>query len=69
MIEQAHLPASQKKPFRRYKREQAWLSRQILYPVTAFYTLYSIVMFYFGLRSKHPYIAIAFYAVSLPIWT
>src|SRR5712692_1561866 len=69
MIEQAHLPTSQKKPFRRYKREQARLSRHILYPVTAFYTLYSIVLFYLAARSKHPYIAIAFYVAALPIWT
>ena len=69
MIEQAHLPKAARKPFRRYKREQAWLSRQILYPVTAFYTLYSIVMFYAAGRSQHPYIAIAFYVAALPIWT
>ena len=69
MIEQAHLPKAARKPFRRYKREQAWLSRQILYPVTTFYTLYSIVMFYAAGRSKHSYIAIAFYVAALPIWT
>ena len=68
MIEQAHLPKAARKPFRRYKREQAWLSRQILYPVTAFYTLYSIIMMFVAFRTKHPFIAIAFYLAGIPVW-
>src|SRR5207245_8005027 len=55
--EQAQLPKLSPKPFRRYKREQARISRHILYPVTAFYTLYSIIMMFVAFRTKHPFIA------------
>src|SRR5215468_8496737 len=69
MVTEVHLPKPAQKPHRRYKREQARISRHVLYPVTAFYTLYSVVLFYLALRSKHPYVAIGFYAISLPVWT
>lgn len=66
---QVQIPKERKRSFRSYKREQARISRHILYPVTAFYTSYSIVMIYFGLRSRHPIIAIAFYVAGIPLWT
>ena len=69
ITEPTQLRSSTQSPFRRYKREQARISRYILYRVTAFYTTYSVIMFYFGLRSGHPYVALGFYAIALPIWT
>jgi hypothetical protein len=55
--------------FRVYKRQQAELSRRRLYPVTVFYTAYSALLLYFGLRSPHPWIALGCYALGLPTWT
>jgi sterol desaturase/sphingolipid hydroxylase (fatty acid hydroxylase superfamily) len=69
MIEQAHLSAPQKQPFRVYKREQAAISRHTLYPVTVMYTLYSVVMLVVGFRSGRPLAAFAFYLGGIPVWT
>src|SRR5215471_7709278 len=69
MTDRVQLQNKRRKPLRRYKHEQARISRRILYRVTAFYTTYSLIMFYVGLRSKHPYIATASYAVGFPVWT
>jgi len=52
-----------------YKREQARISRHRLYPFTAFYTCYSVVMLSVAWRTAHPFIAIAFYVVGIPVWT
>src|SRR5215831_16972065 len=57
------------KRFSVYKREQAAISRRKLYPVTAFYSGYSVVMLAVGLRTAHPREALAFYAAGIPIWT
>lgn len=56
-------------PFGVYKRQQARISRHRLYPMTLFYTLYSMVVLFFALRSGHPLVALFFYAAGLPIWT
>ena len=56
-------------PFGVYKRQQARISRHRLYPLTVFYTLYSLVVLVIALRSSHPVVAIAFYAAGVPIWT
>jgi len=66
---QVQIPRERKNPFRLYKREQARISRHVLYRVTGFYTSYSIVMIYLGLRSRHPIIAIVFYLAGIPLWT
>lgn len=52
-----------------YKRQQAAISRGLLYPVTAFYTCYSIIMLVVGWRSAHPRVAVVFYLAGIPVWT
>jgi sterol desaturase/sphingolipid hydroxylase (fatty acid hydroxylase superfamily) len=56
-------------PFAAYKREQARISRHRMYPITAFYGTYSVIMFVLATRSAHPYIAFAFYLAGFPVWT
>jgi sterol desaturase/sphingolipid hydroxylase (fatty acid hydroxylase superfamily) len=63
-----HAPARQI-PFAAYKRQQAALSRGRLYPVTAFYTGYSVLMFFLAARTAHPFLAVAFYLAGVPVWT
>jgi sterol desaturase/sphingolipid hydroxylase (fatty acid hydroxylase superfamily) len=67
--DQPQSAAVRKRPFRVYKREQARISRHKLYPVTAFYTLYSAVMLFLAARASHPYAAIGFYVAGVPVWT
>lgn len=55
--------------FRSYKREQAAISRRRLYPVTAFYTVYSIILLALASRSAHPFRAVVFYLLGIPVWT
>jgi sterol desaturase/sphingolipid hydroxylase (fatty acid hydroxylase superfamily) len=55
--------------YRGYKREQAKISRGRLYPVTVFYTAYSVLMLTLGLRSAHPRIAIFSYLMGFPVWS
>src|ERR1700736_5334149 len=57
------------KDFRLYKREQAGIARRMLYPVTAFYTCFSVIMFAVAWRTAHPFVAIAFYLAGVPVWT
>jgi|SRR6266566_4624816 len=53
-----------------YKREQAAISRGTLYPVTVFYTAFAVVILVLGLRTAHPYQALAFFFLGgLPVWT
>jgi hypothetical protein len=56
-------------PFGVYKRQQARISRHRLYPVTAFYSIYSFAVLFFALHSRHPWIALAFFGAGLPVWT
>lgn len=56
-------------PFGEYKRQQARISRHRLYPVTVFYSVYSLAVLAFALRSPHPWIALAFYMAGVPVWT
>jgi sterol desaturase/sphingolipid hydroxylase (fatty acid hydroxylase superfamily) len=55
--------------FTAYKSGQAWISRRRLYPLTAFYTVYSMIVLGLGLRSGHPILALVFYLAGVPIWT
>lgn len=55
--------------FEEYKRQQAVISRRRLYPLTAFYSLYSLILLAFGLRSTRPSTALAFWAAGIPLWT
>lgn len=56
-------------PFGVYKRQQARISRHRLYPMTAFYTIYSLTILFFALRSRHPFVALCSYAAGIPAWT
>ena len=56
-------------PVSAYKREQAGISRRTLYPVTAFYTACTAILLALGLRTTHPYAALAFFLVGIPAWT
>src|SRR5437764_14970938 len=56
-------------PSSAYKREQAAISRGRLYPVTAFYTFYSVLMLALATRTAHPRAGLAFYLAGIPVWT
>jgi len=56
-------------PFGVYKRQQARISRHRLYPMSAFYTLYSLAILFLALRSAHPLLAVFVYAAGVPVWT
>ena len=56
-------------PLSAYKRQQAAISRRRLYPVTAFYTLYSVILLVLASRTAHPRLAMAFYLAGIPVWT
>jgi sterol desaturase/sphingolipid hydroxylase (fatty acid hydroxylase superfamily) len=57
-------------PSSAYKREQAAVSRGRLYPVTAFYTAYSVILLAAAARwSARPWLAALFYLAGLPVWT
>jgi sterol desaturase/sphingolipid hydroxylase (fatty acid hydroxylase superfamily) len=56
-------------PVSAYKREQAEISRGTLYPVTAFYTTCAAILLLLGLRTKHPYEALAFFFAGIPVFT
>lgn len=56
-------------PHSPYKREQAAISRGTLYPVTIFYTAYAAILLTIGLRSAHPFRALAFFLFGIPVWT
>lgn len=56
-------------PFGVYKRQQAAISRGRLYPMTVFYSVYAMIVLFFALRSAHPWVAVAFYAAGVPVWT
>ena len=55
--------------FAAYKREQSRIARRRLYPLTAFYTTYSLIMALLGLRSGHPWIGMVFYLAGVPVWS
>ncbi len=55
--------------FAAYKREQSRIARRRLYPLTAFYTTYSLIVALLGLRTAHPWIGMAFYLAGIPVWS
>jgi hypothetical protein len=55
--------------FEAYKREQSGIARRRLYPLTAFYTTYSLVVALLILRGRHPWVGIAFYLAGIPVWS
>jgi Fatty acid hydroxylase superfamily len=52
-----------------YKRAQSRIARRRLYPLTAFYTTYSLIVTLLALRGGHAWIAMAFYLAGIPVWT
>src|SRR5260370_15893971 len=56
-------------PFAAYKRQQAALARRRLYPLSAFYTLYAILVLAIAFSTKHPWIAVAFFSAGCATWT
>jgi len=56
-------------PFEAYKRGQAALARTRLYPLTAFYTVYALLVFVIASASKHPWASVAFFAAGNVAWT
>jgi len=55
--------------FAAYKREQSRIARRRLYPLTVFYTTYSLIVTLLGLRGGHPRIGFVFYLAGIPVWT
>jgi Fatty acid hydroxylase superfamily len=55
--------------FEAYKREQSRIARRRLYPLTAFYTTYSLIVALLGLLSPHPWIGMVFYLAGIPVWS
>src|SRR5260370_9634290 len=56
-------------PFAAYKRTQAALARRRLYPLSAFYTLYAILVLAIAFSTKHPWIAVALFSAGCATWT
>lgn len=52
-----------------YRREQAAISRRRLYPVTAFYTTYSVILLTLAWWKGHFWLGLAFYLLGIPVWT
>jgi hypothetical protein len=56
-------------PFAAYKRQQAAMARRRLYPLSAFYTLYAMLVLAIAFSTKHPWIAVAFFSAGCATWT
>src|SRR5277367_722053 len=61
--------ATHQSSFTAYKMEQARISRRRLYPVTAFYGLYSVAVVILVCRSRHAMVGILFYLLGIAVWT
>jgi len=64
-----HVQRTAEVPFAAYKRQQAATARRRLYPLSAFYTLYAIVVLAIAFSTKHPWIAVAFFWAGCATWT
>ena len=73
MSQPALIPLLQRRtsevPFHTYKRQQAALARRRLYPLTVFYTLYTIVVLMIASSTAHPRTTIAFLSAGWVTWT
>lgn len=61
--------ATHQSSFTAYKMEQARISRRRLYPVTVFYSLYSVAVVILVCRSRHAMVGIPFYLLGIAVWT
>jgi len=64
-----HVQRTAEVPFAAYKRQQAAMARRRLYPLSAFYTLYAILVLAIAFSTKHPWIAVAFFSAGCATWT
>jgi len=55
--------------FEGYKREQSSIARRRLYPLTVFYTTYSLIVALLLLNSRDRLLGIMIYLVGVPAWT
>ena len=55
--------------FQAFKRSQAALARRRLYPLTVFYTLYSILVLTIAFSTTHTWTAVAFFSAGCATWT
>jgi sterol desaturase/sphingolipid hydroxylase (fatty acid hydroxylase superfamily) len=56
-------------PFPLYKRQQAQIAKRRLFPTTLFYSTYCITIVTLALRSRHPLVAVFFFAAGVVNWT
>ena len=56
-------------PFDVYKRNQAAYARHRLYPLTVFYSVYAALVLVIAFSTRHPWIAVAFFAAGSVTWT
>jgi 4-hydroxysphinganine ceramide fatty acyl 2-hydroxylase len=61
--------ATHQSSFTAYKMEQSRISRRRLYPVTAFYSLFSVAVWILVCRSRHAMVGIPFYLLGIAVWT
>ena len=54
--------------FETYKRGPAALARTRLYPLTAFYTVFAVLVFVIASASNHPWASVAFFAAGNVTW-
>src|SRR5258708_6509399 len=64
-----HVQRTAEVPFAAYKVQQAVLARRRLYPLSAFYTLYAILVLAIAFSTKHPWTAVAFFSAGCATWT
>ena len=64
-----HVQRTVEVPFATYKRQQATMARRRLYPLSAFYTLYAILVLAIAFSTKHPWIAVALFSAGCVTWT
>ena len=73
MSQPAFTPLPQRRtseaPFHIYKRRQAALARYRLYPLTVFYTVYTIVVVIIAISTEHPWTTVAYLTAGWVTWT
>lgn len=65
LVDRRPIPGS----FQAYKKEQSHIARRRLYPLTAFYTTYCLVVALAACLSSHPWVGVAFYLGGIPVWS
>jgi len=54
--------------FEAYKQGQSGIARRRLYPLTVFYTTYSLIVTLLMSGSRHPMLGIMLYLAGIPVW-